>query len=66
MTRREFLALLNDYFECVLGPVLEHQGEVLRFIGDAASPSFRWASARRELAPRPWPPPGPPWPEWRS
>jgi adenylate cyclase len=40
MTRREFLALLNDYFECVLGPVLEHQGEVLRFIGDAALAIF--------------------------
>ncbi len=40
MTRREFLALLNDYFECVLGPVLEQQGEVLRFIGDAALAIF--------------------------
>lgn len=40
MTRREFLALLNDYFECVLGPVLQQQGEVLRFIGDAALAIF--------------------------
>jgi adenylate cyclase len=40
MTRREFLALLNDYFECVLGPVLQHRGEVLRFIGDAALAIF--------------------------
>jgi adenylate cyclase len=40
MSRRDFLALLNDYFECVLGPVLEHQGEVLRFIGDAALAIF--------------------------
>ena len=40
MSRREFLALLNDYFECVLGPVLEQQGEVLRFIGDAALAIF--------------------------
>jgi adenylate cyclase len=40
MTRREFLALLNDYFECVLGPVLQHHGEVLRFIGDAALAIF--------------------------
>jgi adenylate cyclase len=40
MTRREFLALLNDYFECVLDPVLERQGEVLRFIGDAALAIF--------------------------
>ena len=40
MSRREFLALLNDYFECVLGPVLEQQGQVLRFIGDAALALF--------------------------
>ena len=40
MTRGEFLALLNDYFECVLGPVLEQKGEVLRFIGDAALAIF--------------------------
>jgi adenylate cyclase len=40
MTRRAYLALLNDYFECVLGPVLEHHGEVLRFIGDAALAIF--------------------------
>jgi adenylate cyclase len=40
MSRREFLHLLNEYFECVLGPVLERQGEVLRFIGDAALAIF--------------------------
>ncbi|HSA88434.1 MAG TPA: adenylate/guanylate cyclase domain-containing protein [Burkholderiales bacterium] len=40
MSRREFLALLNDYFECVLGPVLERGGQVLRFIGDAALAIF--------------------------
>ena len=40
MGRREFLALLNDYFECVLGPVQERKGEVLRFIGDAALAIF--------------------------
>jgi adenylate cyclase len=40
MGRREFLHLLNEYFECVLGPVLERRGEVLRFIGDAALAIF--------------------------
>jgi adenylate cyclase len=40
MGRRDFLRLLNEYFECVLGPVLERQGEVLRFIGDAALAIF--------------------------
>jgi adenylate cyclase len=40
MSRRDFLALLNEYFECVLGPVLEQGGQVLRFIGDAALAIF--------------------------
>ncbi len=40
MSRRDFLALLNEYFECTLGPVLERKGEVLRFIGDAALAIF--------------------------
>jgi adenylate cyclase len=40
MTRHEFLRLLNDYFECVLGPVQERGGQVLRFIGDAALAIF--------------------------
>ena len=40
MTRRDFLAVLNEYFECTLGPVLERKGEVLRFIGDAALAIF--------------------------
>jgi len=31
----EFLATLNDFFECTAGAVLDHGGEVLRFIGDA-------------------------------
>ena len=40
MSRGEFLRLLNEFFECVLGPVLERKGEVLRFIGDAALAIF--------------------------
>jgi adenylate cyclase len=40
MRRDEFLRLLNEFFECVLGPVLEREGEVLRFIGDAALAIF--------------------------
>jgi adenylate cyclase len=40
MTRGEFLGLLNEFFECILGPVLEQKGEVLRFIGDAALAIF--------------------------
>ena len=37
----KFLALLNDYFECTAGAVLDHGGEVLRFIGDAVLAIFR-------------------------
>jgi adenylate cyclase len=40
MSRAEFLRLLNEFFECVLVPVLEREGEVLRFIGDAALAIF--------------------------
>lgn len=35
MSRKSFLALLNDYFEATAGAVLAHGGEILRFIGDA-------------------------------
>ncbi len=40
MPRQAFLHLLNDYFECMAGAVLDHGGEVLRFIGDAALAIF--------------------------
>ncbi|MEW6689324.1 MAG: adenylate/guanylate cyclase domain-containing protein [Pseudomonadota bacterium] len=42
---RRFLELLNDYFESTAGAVLEHGGEVLRFIGDASLAVFPTASA---------------------
>ena len=37
---RGFLELLNEYFEATAGAVLEHGGEVLRFIGDASLAVF--------------------------
>ena len=40
MSREAFLRLLNEYFECVLCPVQEAKGEILRFIGDAALAIF--------------------------
>ena len=40
MSREAFLNLLNEYFECLAGAVLDHDGEVLRFIGDAALAIF--------------------------
>ena len=36
----EFAGVLNSYFECTAGSVLEHKGEVLRFIGDAVLAVF--------------------------
>jgi len=35
LSRAETIALLNDYFECMVAPVHRHGGEVLKFIGDA-------------------------------
>ncbi|MGE0119779.1 MAG: adenylate/guanylate cyclase domain-containing protein [Dongiaceae bacterium] len=35
LPRAETIALLNDYFECMVGPVHHNGGEVLKFIGDA-------------------------------
>jgi adenylate cyclase len=40
MTREQYLAFLNRYFHCMAGAILEHGGEVLRFIGDAALAIF--------------------------
>ena len=37
---QRFLELLNDYFAATAGAVLEHGGEVLRFIGDASLAVF--------------------------
>lgn len=35
MTGDKYIELLNHYFECTANAVLEHEGEVLRFPGDA-------------------------------
>jgi adenylate cyclase len=40
MSPNAFLALLNDYFECTAGAVLDNGGEVLRFVGDAVLAIF--------------------------
>ena len=40
MTREDFLALLNEYFECMAGAVLDHGGTVLRYVGDAVLAIF--------------------------
>lgn len=49
---RAFLELLNEYFESTAGAVLEHGGEVLRFIGDASLAVFPIAAGARGEARR--------------
>ena len=40
MPRQDYLTALNQYFDCVAGAVLENDGEVLKFIGDAVLAIF--------------------------
>ncbi|MTI10056.1 adenylate/guanylate cyclase domain-containing protein [Curvivirga aplysinae] len=40
LKQEDFLSLLNSYFECTAGSVLDHGGEVLRFVGDAVLAIF--------------------------
>jgi class 3 adenylate cyclase/uncharacterized protein (DUF427 family) len=35
LVREDYLAMLNRFFDCMAGAVLNHGGEVLKFIGDA-------------------------------
>jgi adenylate cyclase len=46
MSREDFLACLNEFFDCVAGPVLDHGGQILRFIGDAALAIFPFEDER--------------------
>lgn len=40
MSREDYLDVLNQYFDCVAGAVIENDGEVLKFIGDAVLAIF--------------------------
>jgi class 3 adenylate cyclase/uncharacterized protein (DUF427 family) len=40
LSREAYLATLNQYFDSVAGAVIEHDGEVLKFIGDAVLAIF--------------------------
>jgi len=40
LSRDDYLSLLNCYFDCVAGAVLDHGGEVLKFIGDSVLAIF--------------------------
>jgi adenylate cyclase len=48
MSREDFLGLLNNFFDTTAGAVLDHGGEVLRFIGDAALAIFPITEQRCE------------------
>lgn len=47
MPVEEFLGMMNDYFECTAGAVLDHGGEVLKFIGDAVIAIFPYEEDSR-------------------
>ncbi len=40
LSREDYLATVNQYFDCVAGAVIENGGEVLKFIGDAVLAIF--------------------------
>ncbi len=46
MESKDFIAMLNVYFECAAGPVIEAGGNVLDFIGDAVLAIFPYKTAR--------------------
>lgn len=50
MPVEEFLGMMNDYFECTAGAVLDPGGEVLKFIGDAVIAIFPYEADSRPLA----------------
>ena len=47
MAREKFLGMLNEYFDHTVGAVLDHGGEVLRFIGDAVIAIFPFEAGSR-------------------
>jgi adenylate cyclase len=40
MPGRELIALLDDYFNCMVQPIVAHGGEVLKFMGDGMLAAF--------------------------
>ena len=47
MPAEDFLVLLNKFFDCMAGAVIDHGGEVLRFIGDAVLAIFPTGESER-------------------
>lgn len=50
LSQEAFLGALNEFFDCMAGAVIEHGGQVLRFIGDAALAIFPVADADADAA----------------
>ncbi len=48
MSRPDYLNLLNSYFDCMAGAILDHGGEVLRFLGDAVLGIFPIAAVTNQ------------------
>ena len=46
--RDELIATLNNYFDCMVGPITEHGGQVLKFIGDGLLAVFDLADKPNE------------------
>jgi adenylate cyclase len=44
---KDYIGILNDYFDCTAGAVIEHGGEVLKFIGDGVLAIFPFDAATR-------------------
>ncbi len=42
-----YLATINEYFDCTAGAVLDHGGEVLKFIGDGVMAIFPFEETKR-------------------
>jgi adenylate cyclase len=53
LPRRAFLELLNEYLECMASAVMAHDGEVLKFIGDAMLAIFPIPSVTKVALPCP-------------
>ncbi|MDP7668379.1 MAG: adenylate/guanylate cyclase domain-containing protein [Rhodospirillales bacterium] len=52
MSRQAFLGILNSFFDCLAGAVLDHGGEVLRFVGDAVLAIFPTGEASAAITER--------------
>jgi len=47
LAMEDYLATLDEYFDCTAGAVLDHGGEVLKFIGDAVMAIFPFDETER-------------------